>query len=558
MLVSLYIQNFGLIDTLEVEMVSGLNVLTGETGAGKSIIVEALKVSLGGKCQADMIRTGRERALVQSVFEVGKSTAVFYKLTANGLEPGEQEGDLLIMSRELNRQGRNTCRINGRVVNLSAFREVSALLVEMHGQHDQQALLSTEKQLGLLDRYGGPDLAALVVETQTAYRNWQAAIRRQEEIISGSRERQQRIDMLEYQIKEINAAGLAGEDETELYQKRNKLANAERIGQLAASVLQKIFHGPDHCPAAIDLLGRSKNELEELCRYLPDSQNCLENIHSALCLVEDAARDLAACRESVEIDPEELGRVEERLALIEKLKRKYAATLAGVLEYCEQISFELEKLQTLENQSVDIEQQVMDNEEKYLKSAGKTSRLRLETAAKLEKAVQNELREMEMLQVDFAVELTTGEPTPAGTDSLQFLFSPNPGEPLKPLAKIASGGELSRVMLALRSVLAVADETQTLVFDEIDVGIGGRTIHAIAERLEELGRQRQVICITHAAAVAACASNHYLVAKSTDGQRTVTTLKHLGGEERVRELSRMVGGIEDSKLLTGYVRKMLK
>lgn len=558
MLVSLYIENFGLVDRLEVKPGPGLNAFTGETGAGKSILVDALNVSLGGRSQADMIRAGRDKALVQSTFDPGKTGLIAGKLLEYGLESDNPGEELLIMSRELNRQGRNICRINGRIVNLAVFRDIASLLVDMHGQHDQQSLLSAEKKLRLLDRYGGPELTALVVKTAEAYRAWRAAVARREEMVSGSRERRQRMDMLEYQVREIESAALSGEDEIELQRKRDRLANAERIGRLAESVLRKIHQGQDHCPAAVDLLGESKQELEELCRYLPEGQNCLENLYSALCLVEDTAREMAAFRESVESSPEELNYVEERLALIERLKRKYADTLEGIIAYQAEAAAELEELRSMETDAAGIDGKVKQSEGLYYQLAEKTRLLRVEAARRLEEGVKQELRELEMPRVNFAVQVAPGNPSDTGIDSVQFLFSPNPGEPLRPLSKTASGGELSRVMLAIRSNLAAADDTPTLVFDEIDAGIGGRTIHAVAEKLEQLGARRQIICITHAAAVAACADTHHLVNKYTDGERTVTTVEPLEGDARVRELNRMLGGDEDSELLTRYVRRMMK
>lgn len=555
MLLSLYIENFGLADSLELKTGPGLNALTGETGAGKSILVEALVTALGGRCSADMIRTGRDRALVQATFDTGSSGTLVARLAEYGLEPGED--GLVIMSRELHRQGRNICRFNGRIVNLSVFRDLAGLLVEMHGQHEQQSLLRPDRQLRLLDRYGGQELAALVEKTGAAYRAWRETVARREEILAGSRERQQRMDMLEYQVAEINSSGLEDEDEAELYRKRDRLVNAERIGGLSEAVLQKIHRGNDHCPAAVDLLGASRQELEELCRYLPEGKSCLENLEAALCLVEDTARELAAYRESLETGPEELNYVEERLALLEKLKRKYADTLAGIMAYRDRAAEELEQLRGLESGIDGLDESVRKCEQAYQRLAAETGRLRAAAARRLEEEVRRELRALEMPRVEFAVRLNPAQPSETGTESVQFMFSSNPGEPLQPLSRTASGGELSRVMLAVRSILAAADDTATLVFDEIDAGIGGRTIRTVAEKLAQLGEQRQIICITHAAAVAALASTHYLVSKKETGQRTVTTVERLEGDARIRELNRMLGGDEDSELLARYARRML-
>ena len=557
MLVSLYIENFGLVDRLELDLGPGLNVLTGETGAGKTILVEALNVSLGGRCQTDLIRTGQDRALVQSSFDITKNELTVRKLNEYGLATGEAGEELLILTRELNRQGRNVCRVNGRMVNLGVFRDLAGLLVDMHGQHEQQSLLVPEKQLLLLDKYGGVELTAIVAQTAQAFRDWRAAVSKRDTVHSGNRERQQRIDTLKFQIKEIDSASLNGEDETELYQKRTRLANAERIVQLAESVLQKIHQGPGNRPAAVDLLGEARQDLDELCRYVPGVKNCLDNLYSALCLMDETVHDLAAYRENMEVSPEELNFVEGRLALIERLKRKYADSLAGIMEYRDSAAAELEELLTAETDAAGIQAKVQECERIYHELAAQTRLLRAKAARQLEKEIKRELQELAMLQVNFTVALTCGEPSANGSDKMQFLFSPNPGEPLRPLSRTASGGELSRVMLALRTILALADDTATLVFDEIDAGIGGRTIHNMAEKLDRLSEHRQIISITHAAVVAACATTHYLVQKSAEVNRTVTSVKKLTGEARIRELNRMLGGDEDSELLAGYVRKMI-
>ncbi len=558
MLISLYIKDFGLVESAELVFGPGLNVLTGETGAGKSIIVEALKMSLGGRAQADLIRTGRERALVQSTFDVSRAEQVRSALQEFGLDEGDEENDVLVMSRELSRQGRNICRINGRIVNLGVFRGIAGLLVDMHGQHEQQALLVPEKQMYLLDRYGDPQLLDLLAQTGRAYREWQRSSRRREEIVAGSRERQQRMDMIKYQMEEIDAAGLSGMQEEELYRQRDRLANAEKIKMLAEQVVNRIYKGMGQCPAAVDLLGASQNDLRELRRYVPEAGRWLENIYSAQCLLEESARELASYRESVEVDPRELDYVEERLARLERLKRKYADSLAEILAYREKIAGELEQLQQVETDAGGIDDLVREKRRQYEQLALKLGALRVEAARLLEKEVEGELRGLEMNNVQFTVQVSDGEPSAAGSNKVEFLISPNPGEPLRPLAKIASGGELSRVMLALKTILAAGDEIATLVFDEIDAGIGGRTLQAIAEKLARIAGERQVICVTHAAAIAACATTHYLVKKSTRGQKTFISVHKVEGEKRVAELSRMLGGSSDSATLVNYVRKLIK
>lgn len=558
MLISLYIKNIGLIDCIDIEFGSGLNVLTGETGAGKSIILEALQVSLGGRAQTDLIRTDQDRAHVQATFDISNLNTVCKKMDEKGIELDESEQGILILSRELNRQGRNICRINGRVVNLSTYKEIAELLVDMHGQHDQQSLLQTEKQMLLLDRFGGTDLLNLLKETASAYREWHYKRQRLEEFVSGNRDRHQRMDMLKYQIEEIDAAGLDGEDEEEMIRRRNILANAEKIVLLIESVINRIYKGNSHYSPAVDLLGESKNDLDELCRYIPECQNSQENLYSALCLVEETARELATYRENIEINPQELNYLEERLTFIGRLKKKYGESIVAILAYRNKIAAELSELQSLESDSEGLDNLVYKNEQKFYTLAKKLSKNRSNTAVKIEKAVEKELKDLQMNSVQFAVKISEDTPGPRGINNIQFFISPNPGEPLRPLAKTASGGELSRVMLALKSILASNDEVATLVFDEVDAGIGGHTLQAVAEKLEQLGMQRQIICVTHAAAIAAYASTHYLINKTIEGQKTSTIVQHLVYEDRIKELSRMLGGGSQTEPLLNHVRNILK
>jgi DNA repair protein RecN (Recombination protein N) len=556
-LISLYIKHFGLIDEAEIEFGPGLNVLTGETGAGKSIVLEALQVALGGRAQTELIRTDRDRALIQATFDIARLPGVRDRMAQTGIEADEHEPDILILSRELNRQGRNTCRINGRMVNLGVYREIAGLLVDMHGQHDQQSLLLTDKQMEMLDRYGGPRVLALLQDTGQAYRQWRKHHQLKEKIISGGRERQQRMDMIKYQMEEIDAARLTSADEQELNRRRDVLANAERISLLAEQALVNIHKGANRSPAAVDLLGEAKNNLDELCRYIPQLKSTWENVYSALCLVEESARDLASCLENVEADPRELNYVEERLALIERLKKKYGTSIAEILAHRQKIADELQELLEMETDAAGIDEQVRKSAAAYYALARQLEAARQKAAAGLEQAIEQELKDLAMSSVQFAVQLSVSEPGSHGQNAVEFLISPNPGEPLRPLAKTASGGELSRVMLALKSILAAADEINTLVFDEVDAGVGGRTLQAVADKLDQLSQSKQILCVTHAAVVAACAAKHYLIKKSAEGQRTVTSILSLDGEERIKELSRMLGGDQESQALSRHVRDLL-
>ncbi|AGL02002.1 DNA repair protein RecN [Desulfoscipio gibsoniae] len=558
MLISLYIKHFGLIDEAEIEFIPGLNVLTGETGAGKSIVLEALQVVLGGRAQTELIRTGRDKALVQAVFDIAGLPGVRDRVTEAGMEMDEQEPDMLILSREINRLGRNPCRINGRIINLGIYRDIAGSLVDLHGQHEQQSLLMADRQMQLLDRYGGDQVLGLLQDTEQAYRQWRKNQRLMEKITSSGRERQQRIDMIKYQMEEIDAAQLAGVDENELTARRDVLANAERISLLVEQVLLSIHNSDNRCPAAVDLLGEANNNLDELCRYIPALKSTQENIFSALCLVEETARELASCKDNVEADPRELNYIEERLALLDRLKKKYGPGIADIMAYRQQISGEFDELLAMENDAAGIDELVHKSAMEYYALAQQLQAGRLKAAAGLEEAIERELKDLAMSSVQFAVQVSDAEPGPLGQNAVEFLISPNPGEPLRPLAKSASGGELSRVMLALKSILAAADEINILVFDEVDAGIGGYTLQAVADKLDRLSQTKQILCVTHAAAVAACAARHYLIKKSANSQRTVTSVTSLDGEDRINELSRMLGGGQESTALFHHVRDLLR
>ena len=544
MLISLYIKNFGLIESEAIEFGAGLNVLTGETGAGKSIVLEALRVALGLRVQDEMIRTGKDKSLLQAVFDISQLPEVAELIESGGGELDEQDSHILILSREINRQGRNTCRVNDRLVTLNAYREIGAYLADLHGQHDQFSLLNPVKQLQLLDRYGGPVLQGFLQDTESAYREWRKNSRVKESMSGSSRERLQRLDALEYACKEIDAANLAEEDENELLARRDMLANAERIALLTNQALVLLHNGEETFPA-VDLIGQAQNNIDELSLLVPGLKEAKENMFTVFCLLEDIVRDLAICRDNVESDPRELDYLEERLLTIKQLKKKYGPELTDILAYRRQLGIEQEELLAMETDVAGIDALLAESFAKYNSLAGELQNLRLEVAGKLQSAIEREIQDLGMTGARFEVLVKDAELSRHGKNTVEFYISPNPGEPLRPLAKSASGGEISRVMLALKSVLAAADEINTMVFDEVDAGVGGLTLQSVAEKLQYLSQTKQVLCVTHAAGIAACAEKHYLVQKTDDGIRTQTTLTLLTEEKRLEELKRMLGGDQE-------------
>jgi DNA repair protein RecN (Recombination protein N) len=536
----LVVRNFALIDDLSVEFGPGLNVLTGETGTGKSLIVDALQIVLGRRASAEYVRTGTDRAYLEAVFDLPEREAVLEPLAAAGIEP--EEG-FLILSRELQSTGRSLYRINGRTVTLALYRETGQRLIDFHGQGEQQFLLREERHGELLDRSGGPELREAVRLLEGAFREWAAARKALEVHQAEAMERARRLDMLTHQVEEIERAGLEPGEEERLGEERVFLVNAEQIARLADEGYQALYGSDEHAEAAVAQIGRALDSLRSLAHLSREAREGVATLESVLSQVQEVARDLVAVRERAEFDPRRLNAVEERLALIEGLKRKYGVTVEEILAFREAAAAERDRLLDGEAEISGLRERVTALRAEWDDLAVRVSGLRREAARELEIRVVRELRELELGAVQFRVEFRPLEgPNARGGEEAVFLFSANPGEPLKPLARVASGGELSRIMLALKALLAAVDETPTLIFDELDAGIGGRALQAVAEKLFEIGRNRQVICVTHAARIASQADRHLRIVKvATDGGIRAM-IADLDEDARLEELARMLGG----------------
>jgi len=550
------IQDFGLIDSAGVEFSPGLNVLTGETGAGKSIIIDALQMALGHRVSTDLIRTGREKTRVTAIFEISGLPDVADLLSGLDIEPGE-DGTLLL-TREINKTGRNICRLNGQAAPLNQYREVGSRLVDSLSQHEQHSLLSPQYQLNLLDSFGGPDTAGLRKIIGRIYTSWRSVKERLLALQEGARERLRRLEMLRFQIEEIDRAKLSPEEDETLQREHSLLVNAEKVLSLADECHSLLCGSEGPYPCATEFLSKARQSLVSLSR-LDDSVKPLHDaVEDALYQMQDIGHQLSAYRDKIHSDPEQLKSVEERLFLIKDLKRKYSDSITGVLEYRDQAAAESEVLENSEDSAAALEKEAARLEEEWLTAARELSKTRRETAQKLKEQVKAELASLEMGKVDFLVsfEDKTGF-SASGLEKIEYLISPNPGEPLKPLTRIASGGELARVILALRTILARLGGMPTLVFDEVDTGIGGKTLQSVAEKLSELAAGGQVICVTHAAVIAARADTHLHVVKEDDDSRTAIRIEPLGEESRIQELTRMLSGSEDG-LAGEYARQMLK
>lgn len=533
MLLSLHVKNLALIEETEVEFAPGLNILSGETGAGKSILIGSVNLALGAKADSDLIRHGAEYALVELVFE-GEDPRLKEKLAQMELP---DEGEAITITRRL-QQGRSVSRVNGETVSARQLREISELLLDIHGQHEHQSLLRKKKHLEILDAFAGREAEALLQEVHTLY---QERERLRKELEAGELDeaaRKREVSLLRFEAEEIAQAALREGEDEELENRYRKMANSQKIGEALGAAYR--FTG-DEGACAAELVGRAVRELSGVAGYDEALAGLLEQIGEVESLLLDFNRELADYLNDMEFDSEDFGLVQERLNQINHLKEKYGRTIGEVQAYEEQLSEKLERLEDYEAYRSRLQTQLSQTEAALLKKCGELSALRAEKAQELTALLRTALEDLNFLSVEFVIDIKQKEPAADGYDDVEFLISTNPGEAVKPLGLVASGGELSRIMLAIKTVLARRDQVDTLIFDEIDTGISGRTAWKVAEKLGTLAQVHQVICITHLPQIAAMADAHFLIEKQTDGESTVTGIRSLSGGGVTEELARMLG-----------------
>ncbi|MGA2111828.1 MAG: DNA repair protein RecN [Anaerolineales bacterium] len=555
MLSELDIRNFAIIDELHLRFRPGLIVFTGETGAGKSIIVDAIELLLGGRGDPALIRAEEETATVEGEFRIPEAVRDELRAILEREALWDQE-DFLILGREIRRQGKNVARVNGRVTSLGLLRDIGQYLVDVHGQSEHLSLLRVREHLYLLDRFAGTE--ALRADFAAAVETLREVRVELERLRQGERDAARRSDMLTFQLNEITAAKLQPGEEEPLLEERIRLANAEQLAGWADQAIQGLDEGAEERAAATDLLGEAVQSLGALTRVDPSQSNLRDSAQALLDELSDLVHGLRRYRESIEFNPRRLEQVEERLELLRLLKRKYGETLAGILQYAQSAQGELEAISHSDERMAEL----AAREETLLRDLGQKgealSRRRKQAAETLARAVEVELSDLRMSGARFQVEdlweqnpegVILGDQRLAfdatGIDRVEFLVAPNPGEGLKPLVKIASGGETSRLMLALKSVLARADRTSTLIFDEIDQGIGGRVGSIVGKKLWRLTPDHQVLCVTHLPQLAGYGDQHYRVEKVAQGERTVTRAHLLSPGERVHELAAMLGTLSE-------------
>jgi len=562
----LAINDFAIIDKLVVRFDQGFNVLTGETGAGKSIIIDAVDAVLGGRISGEMVRTGTRAARIEAIFSLDSAElAAAIAAALADFDVVDPDEPTLILAREINAAGRSTARVNGRAVPVAVLAGLGDLLVDIHGQSEHLSLFKVSGHVDMLDRCGNTNerrqAVAALVRRLDALQTEEARLR------VSRRDAARRLDLLKFQVEEIEAAKLRPDEEAELEAERVVLANADRLATLGATARTALSEGERADTSARDTLSRALATLTELARIDPSQQALVEGTQAALFSVEEVARDLAHYLAAIDADPKRLAVLEERATLLQSLKRKYGTTLAEVIAFGQRAAAEQEELLHTEDRLEELGEQAEQLRIELGREAAALSALRRDAAAELSRRMEQQLADLNMQRARFAVALDwhpseIGVPVPGnegrfacdetGLDRVEFLIAPNPGEDLKPLARIASGGEASRLMLALKTILSAADPTPTLIFDEVDTGVGGRGAQVVGEKLRDLARTHQVLCITHLPQVAALGDEHLRIEKQIADGRTRTVVTALQGRERAQEIAAMLGGtpVSDSTLRT--------
>ncbi|MGB9906101.1 MAG: DNA repair protein RecN [Candidatus Saccharicenans sp.] len=550
----LRIKNLATIEDLELELDSGFTILTGETGAGKSIIIDALKLLLGEKASPDLIRTGKEEASIEAVLEIADQKQLPPELEL-------ENGHKLFLQRIISSQGLSKSYLNGLLVPLKKMKELGEQLIDIYGQNDHIFLLDTSNHLKFLDDFA--EALSLRDEVRQAAQKVRAMLREKEELLARQKERAQRLDFINFQVREIEQAELRPGEDEELLQERSILKNAEKIAILVNQAIDLAYESEESLVAGVK---RVENIVSELQGYFPELEGSRSQLGEFHIFLKELAGNLIERRDKYAPSPEKLEEIEARLSLLEKLKRKYGSSLEEILAYLEKIKKEKEELETSEEKLSELEQEIKAAFDDYRKLCRQLSLLRQERARELEQLLVKELGQLAMTRARFRVDFRPLSPSlddPAtirdlGAEELEFILSPNPGEELRPLRRIASGGELSRIMLAFKSLGKEAEKGRTLIFDEIDSGIGGQTADFVARKLQQLSRRHQVLCITHLPQIASAASHHFRIEKKTEKNRTYTLVRKLQAKDRPEEIARLIAGTRLTEASLQMARELLE
>lgn len=550
MLAQLFIQNIAVIEKASIDLEKGFTILTGETGAGKSIIIDAIHAVLGERTSKELVRTGASSASVSALFTgLDKETlALLDQLSI----PKEEDGSVLIQ-RDIRLEGRSTCKINGAPVTVSMLKQLGPRLVTIHGQHESYELLSPEVHMTYLDSFGG--LEGLLSDYQTAYHELRETQRQLEALQTDEGEKARLSDLLHYQIDEIEAANVREGEREELESQREIIRNSEKIAE-ALELLRGLLSGDEENEGLLSGVSQASSEAERVSAYLPELEDASQKLREAGYLLEDV--DATLRNTAVDFNPELLESIEERLDLLYKLGLKYGGSEEKILAFLEDCRTRLHQIEFSDEERERLETRYEEEKKKAISLAKQLSENRKTVSGQFIRQVKEELAFLNMPGIEFETEIQRVPLYAMGCDRIQFLVSANKGEPPKPMSKIASGGELSRIMLAIKTVLSGKDKVDTLIFDEVDTGISGAAANKVGQKLKQVSRDRQVLCITHLAQIAALADHHFLISKHVEGDRTFTQVKELDFEGRKREVARIIGGDSITQLQLEMAEEMLR
>ncbi|MDD9322787.1 DNA repair protein RecN [Pediococcus acidilactici] len=553
MLLELSIKDFAIIEKLDASFRQGMTVLTGETGAGKSIIIDAVGLLAGGRGSVDFVRTGADKAVLQGVFDIAEIANTKTVLEELGIEPTND----LVITRELLKTGRSVCRVNGTIVNLNSLKKIGQTLIDIHGQNEHQELMDSDKHLRLLEQFDYAAVADTKQRYQAAFKAYTKLNRRLNQSLKNEHEWNQRVDMLQFQVDEIKAANLIEGEDEELEKRRDQLVNFQSISDALATSFQVLES--EEGVSATDQIGNVMQEMKGIADYDEEYEQIADEVQNAYYSLEDVTNRVRSAIDSMEWNPAELDEVEQRLETIRQLKKKYGNSITEILKYLSRIENELAEMtgagQNLDDLAVEVEKRLQETKQ----LGTQLTNLRQKMALKLEQAVRDQLAGLYMEKTQFKVQFNSKKvPELDGLDDVEFLIQPNPGEDLKPLAKIASGGELSRIMLALKTIFARNEGVTSIIFDEVDTGVSGRVAQAIADKIHEISNHSQVLCISHLPQVAARADYQLHVAKKVVKGRTMTNLTALDDEGRVNEIAKMLAGVDLTELSLEHARELLQ
>ncbi|RLQ98285.1 DNA repair protein RecN [Falsibacillus albus] len=557
MLQELSIKNFAIIDELSVSLEKGLTVLTGETGAGKSIIIDALHLLVGGRGSSEFVRHGERKAEIEGLFIIEDPNHPIYK-RADEFGMDIEDG-MVVLRRDISSAGKSVCRVNGKLVTIATLREIGSSIVDIHGQHEHQELMNESLHMALLDQYGEKNIYPALQSYQEIFAEYDHTSKRIKQLSENEQQMAHRLDLIQFQLNEIQNADLRLNEDEELFEEKRKLMNFEKLFES----MQASYNALQGEQRGLDWISLVMGHIEAAAELESDLSPVLEAVTSSFYALEDATRTIRNHLDILEFNPERLNDIEARLNEINQLKRKYGSTIEEILEYSSKIEEEIDTITNRDNHVQQLQQKLISLEKDLALEANELSDLRRKWAKKLQNSIHKELKQLYMDKTVFEVRFSEATPhanrfKKEGQDSLEFYISTNPGEPLKPLSKVASGGELSRMMLAMKTIFSKHQGVTSIIFDEVDTGVSGRVAQAIAEKIHQVAVHSQVLCISHLPQVAAMADTHLYIRKKITGGRTKTTVTSLDDESKIKEIGRMISGVEITDLTKKHAKELLE